>query len=202
MTRAATALAALVLLAALASPPARAATFEPVACPGGVDGVVVSATDDEFFGAYAGVFHMSDGSAIQGGAGGGASGSGGLGASAAYFYTLMRAVGAEVVGASGGGGVAFRVCGAGNATRLALLAVVGNFVSPAADQLDTGGVGGRRLPTVVVDARTGQLDLVGSLSAMRAYFLEAMLVISILAIARLSMVQTVSVPLGQDAKHT
>lgn len=167
-------------------------SFEPVLCPGGVQGVLVRATNAEFFDAYAGVFYMSDGSQI------GAGGGDGLGASSAYFYTLMGAVGAEVIAADGPG-VAFRVCGAGNATRLALLAAVGNFVSPAADQLGTT-TGGARLPTVVVDARTGQLDLVGSLSAMRAYFLEAMLVVSILAIARLSMVQTVSVPLAGDGE--
>jgi hypothetical protein len=177
-----------------------------VECKGGVAGVVVGLTDDEFFGAYSSVFRMSDGSAIQRGTDGG----GGLGSSTSYFYTLMSAVGADVVEppsggwGSGAGGVRIRVCG-GDVARIALLAVVGNFVSPAGGAGSSGGApGGVGLPTVVVDARTGRLDLVGSLSAMRAYFLEAMLVVSILAIARLSMVQTVSVSLdcAGDKKET
>ena len=92
--------------------------------------------------------------------------------------------------------------------RIALLAVVGNFVSPAprGPSVAPGSVGGlgkpgASLPTVVVDVDTGRLQVVSSMSSLRAYFLEAMLVVSVLAIARLSMVQTVTVVHPEGEAH-
>jgi hypothetical protein len=94
----------------------------------------------------------------------------------------------------------FRMCG-DSVGRLMLLGVVGNFVtSPSSSSSSSSGGGAASsqpassdtMPSVVIDAYTGRLEMVGSLSVMRAYFLETMLIISILAIARLALVHTVT----------
>lgn len=211
-----------------------AAEFEPTVCPGGdaLPGVLVTLTEAEFFSAYSGVFRSSDGGEMRmAGPGPGPGTAPPLGGPMAYALALMGAVGAEAIvapppqqqqpplapggtsetgaaaAAEGATVVTLRVCGEDFA-RIALLAVVGNFVSPAprgpavAPNSVGGGAGraGASLPTVVVDVETGRLQVVSSLSSLRAYFLEAMLVVSVLAIARLSMVQTVTVVVrGQQA---
>lgn len=46
----------------------------------------------------------------------------------------------------------------------------------------------------MVDVYTGKLALVHSFSSMKTYFLETIVVVSTLAIAKLSIVQSVVVP--------
>lgn len=74
--------------------------------------------------------------------------------------------------------------------RLAMLAALGNFVTNPSDT-DVRQAGS--LATVVLDAYTGRLIITTPYSALRSYFLETLLVVSIITIARLAMVRTVEV---------
>ena len=77
--------------------------------------------------------------------------------------------------------------------RLAMLGALGNFVTNPSDT-DVRQVGS--LATVVLDAYTGRLIITTPYSALRSYFLETLLVISVITIARLAMVRTVEVHTG------
>lgn len=70
---------------------------------------------------------------------------------------------------------------------------MGNFVSATSASSSSSG---STLPSVVVDVYTGRLQVVSSFSSLRAYFLETLLIISVVAIARLSLLRKV------EAKYT
>ena len=72
-----------------------------------------------------------------------------------------------------------------------MLAVLGNFVSTPADPKYSSQSASSTLATVVIDY-TGSLVVVHSFATMRTYFLESLLFISIIAIARLSIVKKVT----------
>lgn len=79
--------------------------------------------------------------------------------------------------------------------RIFLLGVVGNFVtSPSDPKISSSQSSSEPIASIVMDVYTGRLALVHPFSAIRTYFLETMLIVSILAIAKLSLVQGVSVP--------
>jgi hypothetical protein len=82
------------------------------------------------------------------------------------------------------------ICGH-NMTRILMLAVLGNFVSTPSDPKYGAQSSADTLATVVVDY-TGSLVVVHSFATMRTYFLECLLFISIIAIARLSLVKKVT----------
>ena len=82
------------------------------------------------------------------------------------------------------------ICGH-NMTRILMLAVLGNFVSSPTDPKYGSQSSADTLATVVVDY-TGSLVVVHSFATMRTYFLESLLFISIIAIARLSLVKKVT----------
>lgn len=91
---------------------------------------------------------------------------------------------------------------------LLLLATVGNFVARAgSSQGDSGSdrvSSMHGMPSVVVDAYTGQLVMHTPYDSVRGYFVEALLVISIIVICRLAFVRnntyTTTVYLGSDAE--
>jgi hypothetical protein len=72
-----------------------------------------------------------------------------------------------------------------------MLATLGNLISVPTGAAPTQGVGG--LGVVVVDSFTGKLSVVRPYESLRSTFLETLLVISIVAIIRLSMVRTIQV---------
>ena len=81
------------------------------------------------------------------------------------------------------------ICGH-DMTRILMLAVLGNFVTTPVDPNYNSESSVNTLATVVVDY-TGNLIIVNSFATMRTYFLETLLFVSIVAIARLSMVKKV-----------
>lgn len=182
-------------------------TFVSSACVAGGPGsaVDVEFTKREFFTAYASTFRMSDGSAILVPD----EGSGGEFADRAlsYLTTLMRNIGVnKVEEAIGGEGVTekvrLRVCEA-DVIRLLFMGVLGSFVSSTATdgsakpspQDSQSTASSEFLSNVVVDVYTGELEFTNPYNVLsyRSFFLETLLVVSVIVIARLALVQTVRV---------
>lgn len=145
--------------------------------------VNVSTTDAEFYAVFASQFRMSDGSAMDPSSVGDA-------AKARLFATrFMRNVGATVY-PDRDLPTAFTIemCGA-DLLRNALLAVVGNYVSNPGDVELSPVSSTQAVPVVVVDTYTGGLMTHVAYSGVRGYFVEALLVVSIIVIARLTFVR-------------
>lgn len=162
---------------------------------------VLRTKKSDFLGAYAAVFKMSDGSSIDPSLfeGGGEYGArtGHTGFSIEYVSTLLEPVGVEVLEDPDDAGMVQLKVSVSSIPESLLLAVIGNFVlSPPAP----GPSSAYSLPAVVVDVYTGRLQLVSSFSMLRAYFLETLLIISVIAIARLSLVRKVTVHVQGAAK--
>ena len=81
-----------------------------------------------------------------------------------------------------------QICG-NDALNLLLLAVVGNFVSGPGDPAISSQSSLETMPSVAIDAYTGQLVMHTPYDAVRGYFVEALLVLSIIAISRLTFVR-------------
>ena len=76
-----------------------------------------------------------------------------------------------------------QICGQ-DVVDLLLLAVAGNFVSSPGDPNLSPQSSLRSMPSVVIDTYTGELVMHTPYDAVRGYFVEALLVISILVISR------------------
>lgn len=155
--------------------------------------VVIRAAKADVLQAYSNIFKMSDGSTPSPSAGGDATANTQL--SVSYVGTLLEAVGVEMedVVDVGNDKVDIKVA-SGQVVEVLLLAIMGNFVSRSSDA-DKGSLqssASDTLPRVVVDVYTGKLQLVSSFSTLRAYFLETLLIISVISIARLSLVRKVT----------
>jgi hypothetical protein len=72
---------------------------------------------------------------------------------------------------------------------LILLAVVGNFVVSPGDPNISPQSSMKSMPSVVIDTYTGELVMHTPYDAVRGYFVEALLVISIIVISRLTFVR-------------
>jgi hypothetical protein len=72
---------------------------------------------------------------------------------------------------------------------LLLLAAVGNFVASPMDPNISLQSSMRAMPSVVIDTYTGELVMHTPYDAVRGYFVEALLVISIIVISRLTFVR-------------
>ncbi len=72
---------------------------------------------------------------------------------------------------------------------LLLLAAVGNFVASPSDPNISPQSSMRSMPSVVIDTYTGELVMHTQYDSVRGYFVEALLVISIIVIARLTFVR-------------
>ena len=90
--------------------------------------------------------------------------------------------------------------------NLVLLAVVGNFVASPSDPNMSPQSSMQSMPSVVIDAYTGELVMHTPYDAVRGYFVEALLVISIVVISRLTFVRnntyTTHVVLAADEKKS
>lgn len=151
-------------------------------------GVVLTLNEREFFTAYSRVFHMSDGSSIDIPEGESPVAWSSHGKSLNYMRTMLAALG--VRSDNENGALTFRICTA-QAMDLLFLSIVGNFVTSPADPDFTPSSSVHGLATVVVDVFTGAIVLVNSFNSIRTYFLEALLIISVLAISRLAIVRKV-----------
>jgi hypothetical protein len=111
------------------------------------------------------------------------------GSSLNYTSSLLRLVGVEELSLAGESDMmTFQVCGI-DMVKIFMLGIVGNFVtSTKKDEASQNG-----LAKVVIDVYTGRLTLVNSFSVVRSYFLETMLIISILAVAKLTIIRNVKV---------
>lgn len=90
------------------------------------------------------------------------------------------------------GSLAFKICTA-QAMDLLFLSIIGNFVTTPADPDMATASSAQGLATVVIDVFTGSIVLVNSFGLIRTYFLEALLIVSVLAISRLAVVRKVVV---------
>lgn len=151
------------------------------------EGILVTVSDAEFFVAYSKVFKMSDGSKVDPLTSTIGAQTIGSNISFNYTHTLMRMVGVDRIDQQPGNST-FLLCG-NDFGRLALFAVLGNFASSTVGDPNQATMGG----SVVVDPFTGMLVRAGDYKSVRSYFVEALLVISILVIARISMVRSVTV---------
>lgn len=86
------------------------------------------------------------------------------------------------------GGDVLKICGE-DVVNLLLLAAVGNFVAGPSDPNISPQSSAKSMPSVVVDAYTGQLVMHTPYDAVRGYFVEALLIISIIVISRLTFVR-------------
>lgn len=138
----------------------------------------------EMLAAFSSVFKMSDGSTL--------SGAGGVeNLPLRNTMSMLGDVGVQVNGTVG----TIQIC-EGDLLRLAMLAALGNFVNAPGDHPG-------EIATVAVDVYNGKIVLVPPYSALREYFLETLLVISVLVIARLAFVrkmETKFLERGQLAK--
>lgn len=88
--------------------------------------------------------------------------------------------------------ITFQIC-TENVARILFFAVKGNFVTSPSDPTLAPHTDSETLASVVIDVYTNQLKLVNSISTIRTYFLETLLVLSIVAIARLGLVRNIFV---------
>jgi hypothetical protein len=161
-----------------------------VNCAGGEPGMLIHMPVNEFARAYTNTFRMSDGSSIVDSAENDLEH---MDAAFHHMKTLMTAIGAENAAnrrtSYANVGHTVEICG-GNMTHILMLAVLGNFVSSPIDPKYSSQSTAETFATVVVDY-TGSLVIVHSFATMRTYFLESLLFISIIAIARLSLVKKI-----------
>jgi hypothetical protein len=160
-------------------------------CEGGEVGMLVHMPVNEFARSYASTFRMSDGSQIVDSDVGDMEH---MDAAFTHMKTLMTSVGATKVSTNRHSydnvGHTVEICGY-NMTRILMLAVLGNFVSNPKDPKYGSQSAADTMATVVVDY-TGSLVIVHAFATMRTYFLETLLFISIVAIARLSLIKKVT----------
>lgn len=144
--------------------------------------VIVKSSAQEFYASYAGIFRMSDGSSV--------SVSAPTTAQIDYVKSLMESIPVAVT-ADSDDAMIMKVCGKDNLDIL-LLAVLGKFVTNPGEASTAQSSSANAVPSIVVDTYTGKLAVHMPYDAVRGYFVEALLVISILVITRLSFVRNVT----------
>jgi hypothetical protein len=161
----------------------------PLGTPGGtgvegvrVPGIAVHASASEFYSSFASIFRLSDGSTISVPAQERTE-------SLEYIQGMLKSVGVYVnkTDTTAHGDV-LQICGK-DVVDMLLLAVVGNFVASPGDPNISPQSSMKSMPSVVIDAYTGQLVMHTPYDAVRGYFVEALLVISIIVISRLTFVR-------------
>lgn len=160
------------------------------------NGIRVRMTKSEFFDSYISMFEMSDGSNIDTISSDQTTKMTLKGSSLNYTSALLRLVGVEEVSdeknINDNSMMTFQICGM-DMVEIFMLSIVGNFVVTSPSKDENNGVSSNGLASVVIDVYTGRLTLVNSFSVVRSYFLETMLIISILAIAKLTIIRNVKV---------
>ena len=154
-------------------------------------GVEINFTNEEFFSVYSQTFKMSDGSKISDTFTGIAPDEPFVQETLAYMKTLMSNIKVVEKGTQAPGFVRLEVCNE-DIIRLLLLGILGNFVTSPTDPNLSSQSSSEFLASVVVDVYTGKLVLVNSYNLIRSYFLETLLIISIIAIARLALVRNIT----------
>lgn len=171
---------------------ADALEYKETTCDGNKPAIQLTISSTEFFHVYAKTFAMSDGSEIQSDLSQTGSNNPLLQKSFRYIHTLMSDIGIEATHYSTNNShVNFRICNH-DLVEIILFAVVGNFVTNPDDTDFSTQSSASNLASLVIDVYTGQLIVVNSYNAIRSLFLEALLVICIIIIARLSFVRTVT----------
>lgn len=143
--------------------------------------VIVKSTAQEFYASYAGIFRMSDGSSV--------SVSTPTTAQIDYVKSLMKFIPVTVTAQEDE--MTMKVCDKDNLDIL-LLAVLGKFVTNPGEPSTAQSSSANAVPSIVVDTYTGKLAVHMPYDAVRGYFVEALLVISIIVITRLSFVRNVT----------
>ena len=168
---------------------------------GGTPGIAINVTAREFYSSFASIFKLSDGSTVK-------PPSAERMESITYIQELMYTVGITVnqtASVASNGmyeGDILQICGQ-DVLDLILLSVVRNFVtSPSDPSLSPSTGAASTVPSVVVDTYTGRLVVKMPYDAVRGYFIEALLVISIIVITRLSFVRNVTYKLQMPAAPT
>lgn len=151
--------------------------------PGGKNSVTLSFTEDEFLSTFSQVFHMSDGSQLQMTTTGSNSSDSILDS---YVVTNILSIMGDVGVTHSVKGNSVTVCES-DLLKVIMLASLGNFVTSPVDEV----IGSASIAQVVVDVYTGRLVVVIPYNSLRSYFLETLLVVSVIAIARLSLVRSV-----------
>ncbi len=150
----------------------------------GVPGIAVHVSVVEFYSSFASIFRLSDGSTISVPAQDRTE-------SLEYIQDMLGSVGVYVNksdSSSSPFGDVLQICGK-DVVDMLLLAVVGNFVAGPGDPNISPQSSMKSMPSVVIDAYTGQLVMHTPYDAVRGYFVEALLVISIIVISRLTFVR-------------
>lgn len=151
--------------------------------PDNTKAISLSFTPEQYVSAFRQVFTMSDGStptAITG-----VDSHPLLSDAMKHILSILGDVGAQ----ASPDGSSIVVCET-QLLRLIMLGALGNFVI---NPLDSAVRQAGSLATVVLDAYTGRLIITTPYSALRSYFLETLLVVSVITIARLTMVRTVEI---------
>jgi hypothetical protein len=165
--------------------------YETAVCDDNQTAIQMTISSQEFFTVYAKTFAMSDGSTIQGDASDQDSDSPILQKSFRYIHSLMANIGIEATHySSNDADVKFRICN-DQIVQILMFAVIGNFVTNPTDEDLSLQSTTKNLANIVIDVYTGQLIVVNSYNAIRALFLEALLVLCIIIIARISFVKQV-----------
>jgi hypothetical protein len=189
------------LLLACISYNVNALTYKEATCENNKTAIQLTITSHEFFTAYAKTFAMSDGSVIQSDMAQNGVNNPLLQKSFRYIHTLMSNIGIEATHYSTNDShVNFRICN-DDLVQIILFAVVGNFVTTPTDTDFSTQSSASNLASLVIDVYTGQLIVVNSYNAIRSLFLEALLVLCIIIIARLSFVRNITNAVPVDTKH-
>lgn len=148
-------------------------------------GIAIKTSAAEFYSSFASIFRLSDGSSIR------------IPAqermeSLQYIQDMLYSVGVYVNRSASSNGASegdvLQICG-NDVLNVLLLAAVGNFVASPGDPNISPQSSMKSMPSVVIDAYTGQLVMHTPYDAVRGYFVEALLVISIIVISRLTFVR-------------
>jgi hypothetical protein len=168
-----------------------ALSYSHIKCVNNASGFELRVTPHEFFTVYSKTFAMSDGSIIQDGFKGIGVDDMLLEKSFIYIHTLMSNIGIDTQRYTAGDpDVAFKVCD-NDLIQIFLFAVIGNFITNPLDPDFSVQSSASNLASIVIDVYTGQLVIVNSYSAIRPLFLEALLVLCIIIIARLTFVRNI-----------
>lgn len=151
--------------------------------PAGGNAVTFSFTGDEFLNTFSQVFHMSDGSQLQM-----TTGNSSASILNSYAVTNILSIMGDVGVTHSVEGNSLTVCES-DILKVIMLASLGNFVTSPVDEI----IGSASIAQVVVDVYTGRLVVVIPYNSLRSYFLETLLVISVIGIARLSLVRSVNI---------
>lgn len=153
--------------------------------------VQVTTDNAEFFDVFASQFRLSDGSLVSASAreAGAETSEQWAGRAREFAQRFLGNVGVTVVpGSTAQSAFAIQICDK-HVLRNVLLSVVGNFVLSPGDPEASPSSSTQAPPTVVVDPYTWDLMTHVSYSGVRGYFVEALLVVSIVVIARLTFVR-------------